>query len=207
MTLSYTLHFRFAIPDFLTSPWHSDWEALVRQIDEALFSGLISVGGTVWANSTAYAVGHIVISPQDGSIWVAAVAHTSAASPTTFSADRTAHPTFWSPVAPITPSEQLITVGGSTTVAVTTGKVIINKSVPSVTPLQLPLSSNFLLQELIIYDWGGNGGDITVTPGLGDRIGGLAPNAPWTIASTGGAGLGGGMRLTKCSALAGWLPL
>lgn len=207
MTLSYTTHFRFGIPDFLTGPWHADWETLVRQIDEALFSAIFAIGGTIWANSTAYTAGHIVISPQDGTIWTCAVAHTSAATPTTFSADRTANPTFWTPIAPLVPGEQVITLAGSTTVAATTGKVIINKSVPSVTGIQLPLVGNFLLQELIIYDWTGNGGDITVTPGLGQRIGGLTVNTPWIIASSGGAGLGGGMRLTKCTALSGWLPL
>lgn len=191
----------------MSEPWHADWDALVQAIDEALFSAIFTAGGTIWANSTAYPVGHVVISPQDGSIWIASVAHTSAASPTTFSADRAAHPTFWNPVAPLIPGEQIITLGGSTTVLSTTGKVVISKAVPSATPLQLPLVANFLLQELTIYDWAGNGGDITVTPGLGDRIGGLAANAPWTIASSGGAGLGGGMRLTKCNGLSGWLPL
>lgn len=207
MTLSFTTHFRFGIPDFLTGPWHAEWDALVRQIDETLFSAIISAGGTVWTNSTVYPVGHVVVSPQDGSMWVSAIAHTSAVSPTTFSADRLAHPTFWSTVAPLIPGEQVITAGGSTLVSTTTGKIVINKAAPSATPLQLPLVANFSLQELIIYDWAGNGGDITITPGLGERIGGLAPNATWAVGSGGAPGLGGGVRLTKCSAVAGWLPL
>jgi len=95
MTLSYTLHFKFGIPDFTTGPWHADWEALVRKIDEILYEVAVANNATVWTNSTAYIIGNIVISPQDGTMWIASVAHTSAASPTTFSADRLAHPTFW----------------------------------------------------------------------------------------------------------------
>src|SRR5436190_8444238 len=49
-----------------------------------------------WTNSHAYAVdGTIAYDPADGTAWLVAVAHTSAASPTTFSVDRAAHPTYW----------------------------------------------------------------------------------------------------------------
>lgn len=95
MTLSYTTHFRFGIPDFLSGPWHADFQALVQKIDEVLYEIAIVENVVLWANSTVYTVGVIVISPQDGLMYTCQVAHTSAASPTTFLADRIAHPTFW----------------------------------------------------------------------------------------------------------------
>jgi hypothetical protein len=95
MTTSFTTHFRFGIPDFLSTPWHADFQALVQKIDEVLYEIAIVENVSVWANSTVYTVGVIVISPEDGLMYTCQVAHTSAASPTTFSADRIAHPTFW----------------------------------------------------------------------------------------------------------------
>jgi hypothetical protein len=95
MTTTFTQHFKFGLPDFLTSPWHDDWYALVRKIDSVLFSIAVAELATVWTNSTAYSPGDIVISPEDGLLYICAVAHTSAASPTTFSTDRSNNPTFW----------------------------------------------------------------------------------------------------------------
>lgn len=100
MTLSYTPNFRFGIPDFDTSPWHDDFEALVRAIDTAIHDALLS-NAEDWANSTAYAVGDIVLDTVAGSIWVCQVAHTSPASPTTFLTFRTANPTYWNTTANI----------------------------------------------------------------------------------------------------------
>lgn len=234
MTLSYTQFFRFGIPDFLTSPWHADFTALVQHMDRTLYDVAIAGGAVIWTNSTVFAVGDVVISPQDGSLWSCGVAHTSAASPTTFSTDRVAHPTFWTSIAPTIaasvtytpsgdlssfnvqdaldeleaekapryPGVQIVTAGGTVTVANNTGKVVINKAAPSVTPVQLPLLTNFTLSELLISDFAGNGGDITITPGAGEKIGGLAANAPWVIGS-GGAGLGGSVRLSKIPTV-GW---
>ena len=48
-----------------------------------------------WTNATSLHTGYHVIDNSDASVWVCAVAHTSAALPTTFLADRTAHPTYW----------------------------------------------------------------------------------------------------------------
>jgi hypothetical protein len=234
MTLSYTQFFKFGIPDFLTGPWHGDFGAMVRAIDSVLYNNVILNGATIWANSTAYLIGHVVISPDDGTVYICAIAHTSAVSPTTFSADRIAHPTFWTSLtsalailiaytpsgtlislnvqaaidelelnkAPRYPGVQIVTVAGAVVVANSTGKLILNKSAPSVTPVQLPLMANFTLNELLISDFAGNSGDITITPGAGEKIGGLAANAPWVIGS-GGAGLGGSIRLSKVVGV-GW---
>lgn len=107
MTTTYTDHFRFGLPDFLSGPWHEDWHALVRKMDRALYEVVIAAGGTIWANSTAYTIGSIVISPIDGTHWVAAVAHTSSASPVTFDQYRAANPTHWDDFA--TTSADLVT--------------------------------------------------------------------------------------------------
>jgi len=50
-----------------------------------------------WANSTAYTVGTIAVDAVATPVtyWECEVAHTSAASPTTFAADRAAHATYW----------------------------------------------------------------------------------------------------------------
>jgi hypothetical protein len=49
----------------------------------------------VWANSTAYAINNLRYDPDEWTTWRALVAHTSAAGPTKFAADRAANPTFW----------------------------------------------------------------------------------------------------------------
>jgi hypothetical protein len=114
MTLSFTTHFRFGLPDFLSGPWHADWYALVIKMDELLFDTLLATTTTVWTNSTAYVPGNFVVSPEDGTFFTCNVAHTSATSPTLFSADRVAHPTFWTAFGigtDLTAIEALATIG------------------------------------------------------------------------------------------------
>lgn len=101
MTVSYTPHFHFTIPDFDQEPWHALLEDTIRALDSAIHDALIAGGATNWANSTVYAVGHIVLDNTNGSLWVCAVAHTSPASPTTFLSFRTANPTYWNASATI----------------------------------------------------------------------------------------------------------
>jgi len=48
-----------------------------------------------WANATAYAAADLAKDTVGSTYWVCAVAHTSAAGPTTFAEDRAAHPTYW----------------------------------------------------------------------------------------------------------------
>ena len=47
------------------------------------------------ATATAYTAGQSAVDPQDSSLWICEVSHTSAALPTTFAQDRIAHPTYW----------------------------------------------------------------------------------------------------------------
>ena len=48
-----------------------------------------------WANSTVYAIGKVVISPDDGLRYTCGIAHTSSASPTTFTQDKNNNPGRW----------------------------------------------------------------------------------------------------------------
>lgn len=95
MTLSYTLHLRLAVPDFLSEPWHAEFSQAMDSIDQAIYNALIAANTSLWLNSTTYAVGDIVINPQTGQLFTVAVAHTTAASPTTFAAYLAANPTFY----------------------------------------------------------------------------------------------------------------
>lgn len=91
----YTANFRFPLPDFTQEPWHDELIASVRGIDTAIHDALLMAGLEDWVNSTVYAIGDKAIDPQDGTIWVCGVAHTSPATPTTFATFRTANPTYW----------------------------------------------------------------------------------------------------------------
>lgn len=95
MTLHYTLHLKLAVPDFLSEPWHAEFDQAMNSIDQAIFNALIAANTTLWLNSTAYVIGDIVIDPQTGLLYVVSVAHTSAATPTTFAAFVAANPTFY----------------------------------------------------------------------------------------------------------------
>lgn len=96
MTLSYTLHLRLAVPDFLSEPWHGEFAQAMDSIDQAIFNALISANTTVWLNSHAYTVGQIVIDPQTGIFYTVAIAHTTDPAGT-FAVFLAAHPTFYTP--------------------------------------------------------------------------------------------------------------
>lgn len=68
---------------------------------DAAISGFITFnnlrGG--WANSTVYALSDTVVDTTTAVIYSCLVAHTSALIPTTFAADRLAHPTYWAVAA------------------------------------------------------------------------------------------------------------
>lgn len=107
--------------------------------------------------------------------------------------------------ANITPAAtQIIVAGGSTIIAATTQLVIINKSVASVTPLQLP---SVLLRPdnlgLEIYDYSGLGGDITLTPFGTETI--MGANSPWIIGSGGVPQTGGSVRMMSSLEMVGWV--
>lgn len=103
----------------------------------------------------------------------------------------------------IYPPPRIITAGGTVTVTATDTAVIINKAAPSVTPVQLPTVASRNRLPLLIADFAGNGGNITITPATGEKIMGLAANATWTVTS-GGAGLGGALWLVPVDTV-GWI--
>lgn len=205
MTTSFTRYFRFGLPDFNTEPWHDTWNTLVNYIDAVLFKMLLVQEGDLWKNSHAYVPGDFVVSPEDGSFWVNLVAHTSIAAPSTFTNDRTAHPSFWAAVASSTSSPTaviptIITVGGLG--VVNEQFVVLNKTVAAATAITLPSVAARSGNDLIIVDWAGNAGDITVTPNGAETIMGLAS---WVMASVDGFGFGARVRLTPNTTLNGWI--
>lgn len=99
--LDFTARFRFGIPDFTQEPWHEDFDALVRAVDNALYQTVVAAGAEFWANSTNYEVGQLIIDNVGGVLYTCVTAHTSASSPTTFAQDRVTNPTYWNATANI----------------------------------------------------------------------------------------------------------
>jgi len=102
MTTTFTEHFRFGVPDFLSTPWHQTVQDTLHQVDKALYQTLLAADAEPWENSTIYAQGDIVLDTVNGIVYIARVSHTSAATPTTFDQDRIANPTFWAEFSIIT---------------------------------------------------------------------------------------------------------
>jgi microcystin-dependent protein len=95
MTLSYTKFLHFAVPDFLTEPWHAEFAQTMNSIDEIIYRALIAKDIDFWQNSTSYDIGNLVIAPESGQIYSCGVVHTSSPAPMTFSQERILHPTYW----------------------------------------------------------------------------------------------------------------
>ena len=93
----YTTNLNLELVDFNKATWHDDAWDNYKIIDAACAVLGLSIKG-LWANSTAVVVGEFWVDGTDGSIWQVNVAHTTAASPTTFSSDRTSNPTYWSQI-------------------------------------------------------------------------------------------------------------
>lgn len=95
--MALTPYLRLNKPPFSSVPWD---EAINGDLD--IIDGFIAQYMSVpnfsgsWTNSTAYVVGQIALDTLNSSMWRVEVSHTSAAAPTTFAQDRTAHPTYWS---------------------------------------------------------------------------------------------------------------
>lgn len=174
MTTTYTEHFRFGIPDFLSEPWHARWQQTVHEIDRALYAAIIAGIVDLWTNNTVYAVGDIVISPEDGTLWSVSVGHTSALSPTTFSQDRAAHPTYWITFPDGFQSEPSL-ITGATYIVTTETNVAISKVAPTTTGITLPSVASRGGRPIRIIDWSTGitdptGHTITITPNGVEKI-------------------------------------
>lgn len=77
--------------------WSSAMNNNITMID-ALFGTYFNISNLQgpWVNSTAYAVGNVVVDSDIGSLWLCRVANTSSAAPTTFAQERTTYPSYWS---------------------------------------------------------------------------------------------------------------
>lgn len=97
----------------------------------------------------------------------------------------------------------ILTTAGPFTITTET-YVALNKGAPSITSIVLPPVADRNRQPLKVVDWAGNAGDITFTPDGAETIEGLAT---WTLASSGGPGLGGRIILMPSEDLSGWAVL
>lgn len=94
------------------------------------------------------------------------------------------------------------TTAGPFTIADGVGLFALNKGSPSATSLTLPAVADRNGLLLIIIDWAGNAGDITINAAGSETIMGLAT---WVLTSTGGAGFGAHITLKPSVDLDGWL--
>jgi hypothetical protein len=128
---------------------------------------------TNWQPSTVYtatAPASCVI--HGGTTYVCTTAHTSTA---TFDVTK------WiALVTGVTGTVQTIT-SGNVTVTVTDTLILLNKAAPAPTAVALPLVSTYAQAQLLIADWNGNAGDVTLTVAGSDKI---QNQTTWIIGST-----------------------
>lgn len=91
-----TTNYKFWQPPFNTRVWQ-DYINQNFAVMDAVLARFVAINNLkgVWTNSTAYSVNDRVVDPTDGTIYTCSIAHTSASTPTVFSADRLAHQTYW----------------------------------------------------------------------------------------------------------------
>ncbi len=94
-----------------------------------------------------------------------------------------------------------VTTAGTVTVPVNVSVIIINKSVPSSTPLSLPSVSARHGLALHVTDFAGTGGDIIATPAGSETI---MSYPTLTVGSGGVPGSGGSFTITPNVTISGW---
>jgi hypothetical protein len=82
--------------------------------------------------------------------------------------------------------------------------IVLNKPAPAATVINLPTAVSRSNLPLMIADFAGNAGDITIQPAVGESIMGLAANTAWIVTSSGGPGLGGSIMLAPVTGI-GWV--
>lgn len=95
MTTTYTARFRFNKPDFRTSPWSSQLNENADRIDDIIYRLMQAFSIGIYQNSLLVEPGNILYDPDNGSLWLNNIEHTTLATGS-FSDERVANPSFWS---------------------------------------------------------------------------------------------------------------
>lgn len=100
----YTSNFKLLKVNFNWITWHDYEHANWDTVDALLYSitAINNIQG-VWSNDLAVIVGDRYIDALDGTIWEVLISHTTATTPITFTADRTANPLNWVVITPLVP--------------------------------------------------------------------------------------------------------
>lgn len=101
----YTSNFNLRLVNFDALNW-GEYERTNWEIIDGLLYNVIALSNVqgIWENAISVTVGQRYIDDSDGTIWEAQVAHTTASSPTTFSDDRVANPTYWQQLGALIPN-------------------------------------------------------------------------------------------------------
>lgn len=131
-------------PDFNESPWHDEVNENFEIMDATLKSllGVESFKGK-WLNSTAVTVGQRYYDTVSSLFYEVLIDHTTAASPTIFSEDRTDNPTYWKEISlagtleaasnAITKAEEAATSAEAAATSAAAGAVSASNSADSAT--------------------------------------------------------------------------
>ncbi len=98
MTSTFTVNFHFEKPDFRSAGWGDALNRNADAIDVAIQNALVAANILPWTTNTAMGQGVLRIDTATTPVtyWVNSTVHTSGVG--TFSADRIAHPTYWTPI-------------------------------------------------------------------------------------------------------------
>ena len=95
MATTYTSRFRFAKPDFRTSPWSSQVNENMDRIDEVFYKVLQAASISIYSTSLLVEPGQILYDPDGGgTLWINNTEHTTQ-STGSFADERIANPTYW----------------------------------------------------------------------------------------------------------------
>jgi hypothetical protein len=100
---------------------------------------------------------------------------------------------------------QIITTAGPVTVGAADGFTVLNKASPSATLISLPSVASRSGLAWSLSDWGGNGGDVTITPNGSEKIMGLSQ----AVVGSFGQGVGSAavLSLKPDTTLNGWFQI
>ena len=93
--VDYTPNYGFQLPEFDKRFWHDDMRRILNGFDTILakYVALGNVQG-VWANSTTYTIGDVIIDEEVGILFECAITHVSA-NTGSFADDRATRPSYW----------------------------------------------------------------------------------------------------------------